>query len=172
MFWICQCDCGNTIEITADRLVHGNTISCGCRKQEIRDSIGDKLTLVDGTCIEWLRSRKHRSDNTSGFRDVYKVKNGKWRVFITLKGKRYNCGRYDTFEEAKEIRLAAEKKLHAGFVSAWEKWSEIANRDSEWALDNPFVFEVSQVDGELIVHVPILANAMPCPQAQDEEVYT
>ncbi len=154
--WICQCDCGRQVELTADSLVHGNTVSCGCRKQEIKESIGDSLTFVDGTCIEWLRSRKSRRDNTSGFRGVHKVNDEKWRVTIGLKGKRYSCGSYKTFEEAKVARLMVEEKLHSNFVLAWEKWNESARSNPEWALANPFVFEVGQVNGEFVVHAPIL----------------
>lgn len=154
--WICRCECGNTVEITADSLVHGNTISCGCRKQEIKDSIGDKLTFVDGTCIEWLRSRKHRCDNTSGFRGVYKTKNGKWRVTIGLKGKQYNCGSYDFFEEAVAARLKVEKVLHDDFVLAWDIWKRNAEADPDWALENPFIFEIYRVNGNYISYAPIL----------------
>ena len=169
--WLCQCDCGHVAEITADHLMHGNTVSCGCRKQEITESIGDKLTFVEGTCIERLRSRKHRRDNTSGFRGVYESKNGKWRVAITLKGKRYNCGSYDTFEEAKAVRLAAEKKLHDNFVLAWETWNEFANSTPEWAQDHPFIFEVCRVDGKLVVYAPILDEATGGLQTGGEAEY-
>ena len=158
VIWICRCECGNIVETTADCLVQGKTVSCGCRKQELNASVGDQLTFVDGTCIEWLRSRKHRSDNKSGFRGVNETKNGKWRVSIGLKGKRYNCGIYDTFEKAKTARLAAEKQLHDDFVLAWETWSRFADKDPVWGLENPFVFEVCQVNGELVIYAPILAE--------------
>ena len=154
--WECVCDCGKVIEIACEHLVSGNTTSCGCRKQEIMDSIGEHLTFVDGTCVEWLRSRKHRSDNTSGHRGVYKAPNGRWRVSIGFKRKRYYIGSYETFEEAKEARLTAEKKLHDDFVLAWEKWNSLAANDSDWAEDNPFIFDVFLVDGDIVVYAPIL----------------
>ena len=156
VIWECICDCGNMVEVSADSLVHGNYVSCGCRKQEIKDAVGEHLTFVDGTCIEWLRSRKHRSDNTSGHRGVYKAPNGRWRVSIGFKRKRYYIGSYKTFEEAKEARLTAEKKLHDDFVLAWEKWNSLAANDSDWAEDNPFIFDVFPVDGDIVVYAPIL----------------
>lgn len=33
-YWICQCDCGNIKSICSDALVSGDTLSCGCMKQE------------------------------------------------------------------------------------------------------------------------------------------
>ena len=109
VFWICRCDCGNTCEVTADALKHSNTTSCGCRKQEIKDSIGEQLTFLDGTCVEWLRSRKHRCDNSSGFRGVSQSPNGKWLASIGFKRKRYHIGTFDSFEKAKSARQKLKK---------------------------------------------------------------
>lgn len=159
VIWECVCDCGNMVEVSADGLVHGNYVSCGCRKQEIKESVNDTLTFVDGTCIEWLRSRKHRCDNTSGFRGVYHASNGKWRVSIGFKGKRYQCGQFNSFEEAKTARLRVEQEIHDGFLLAWEKWSKKAAGDPEWAQYNPLVFEVFQSNGEVVVYAPILSEA-------------
>lgn len=33
-FWICECECGNVVSIRSDRLISGNTHSCGCYKRE------------------------------------------------------------------------------------------------------------------------------------------
>ena len=33
-YWLCQCDCGNQIEISSHSLVTGNTQSCGCLKSK------------------------------------------------------------------------------------------------------------------------------------------
>lgn len=54
------------------------------------------------------RNQKDRSDNKSGFKGVhYDRSRGKWMAFVG--GKPFkNLGRFDTFEEAKAARLAAE----------------------------------------------------------------
>ena len=48
--WLCQCECGNTIETTKRRLITGNTSSCGCGKTPpLKDWIGKrfgKLTVL------------------------------------------------------------------------------------------------------------------------------
>ena len=160
VIWECVCDCGTIVEVPSEGLTGGNNISCGCRRQEIKDSIGEQLTFVDGTCIEWLRSRKHRSDNTSGYRGVYKTPNGRWRVSIGFKRQRYHIGSFETFEEAKAARLKAENTLHDDFVSAWEKWSSVAANSPDWAKDNPFIFDVFFNDGEITVYAPILKRVL------------
>jgi hypothetical protein len=33
--YLCQCDCGNTLEVTSEQLRSGNTRSCGCLQREI-----------------------------------------------------------------------------------------------------------------------------------------
>lgn len=36
VYWMCQCDCGNTIAVTGKSLKSGNTRSCGCLNDEAR----------------------------------------------------------------------------------------------------------------------------------------
>lgn len=40
--WLCQCDCGNTIEVSAGRLNHGKVKSCGCLPHERKDITGKR----------------------------------------------------------------------------------------------------------------------------------
>jgi len=34
--WVCICDCGNVHTVTSDRLLSGNTKSCGCLNHEVK----------------------------------------------------------------------------------------------------------------------------------------
>ena len=52
-----------------------------------------------------------RKDNTSGINGVTKNDRGKWVARIGFEGERIYLGIYDDFEEAKEARLQAEKKI-------------------------------------------------------------
>lgn len=147
VYWHCRCDCGNEVDITEDGLVHGGYKSCGCRKREIQESIMDHLTFVDGTCVEWLNSRKTRSDNTSGFRGIYKTPAGRWKVMIGLQGERYYLGSFDNFDEAVKARLDAEELLHNGFVTAYKEWLRKASESEKWAEMHPFYFQVIKSGG-------------------------
>lgn len=137
VYWHCRCECGNEVDVTEDGLVHGNYRSCGCLQREIQKEIPNQLHLIDGTCIEWLECRKERSDNTSGFRGVYRQSNGKYRVAIGFKRKQYYVGTFRTFEEAVSARLEVEKLIHGGFLDAYYEWKE--KKETE-----PFVFEVER----------------------------
>lgn len=150
--WHCRCDCGNEIKATQDNLVYGNYRSCGCLREEIRKNIPNQLHMVDGTCVEWLERRKHRSDNTSGFRGVSLNKNGTYRVTIGFKKERFYIGTYRTFEQAVGHRLEAEELIHDGFVRAYHTWKDRAEADPKWAAENPLVFEVKKQNGSFLIH--------------------
>lgn len=152
MIWKCRCDCGNETRIAVSDLNSGNCKSCGCLKEEYQKLLHDRLHLVDGTCVEWLKGRKVRSDNTSGFRGVFRKKNGKYNVSIGFKKKIYFVGVYETYREAVEARLNAEHEIFDTFIEAHRLWDEMAQKDPSWAEKNPFQFEVKKENGALIVH--------------------
>lgn len=53
IIWICQCDCGNTIEVSTSNLKNGNTKSCGCLKKERQSKVMVKDIPI-GTCFNSL----------------------------------------------------------------------------------------------------------------------
>lgn len=57
-----------------------------------------------------ILNRSIYENNSSGMPSVYKS-NNKWQSQIQINGNNINLGRYDTFEEAKQARLNAEKEL-------------------------------------------------------------
>ena len=132
--------------MTESDFVFGCSVSCGCVRQQRWDEFlpAQWLTFVDGTCVEWIANRKSRSDNSSGFRGVYKYSDTCYRVYIGLQGKKYYLGNYKTFDEAVEVRLAVEEFLHNGFITCYEKWQKKAETDEQWAAQNPFYFDVDK----------------------------
>ena len=51
-----------------------------------------------------------------------------------------------SFQEAVDARLAAEKVLHDGFVHAYYLWKERSAQDSEWASSHPFYYNVERCE--------------------------
>ena len=41
--WLCQCDCGDTCEVTGNHLRTGHTTSCGCQKGHREDLTGQRF---------------------------------------------------------------------------------------------------------------------------------
>ena len=152
VLWHCRCDCGNEVDISYGNLVYGNYKSCGCLRAENQKRINSRLHHVDGTCVEWLEKRKHRSDNSTGYQGVSMAKNGKYRVSIGFQGKRYYLGTYEKLQDAVEVRRSAEQKLHDGFVKDYRRWEEKAKDDREWADSHPFSFHATYLNGEFQVH--------------------
>lgn len=161
VLWHCRCRCGTELDLSADALMHGNYQSCGCLKKEIGQKIGCTLHRIDDTCVEILEKRKHRSDNTSGFRGVYQLAGGRFRVGIGLKKKSFHIGTFDTFEEAVQARLEVEKILHDGFVEAYYVWEERALSDPAWAKSHPFYYNVTKKDGQFYVSSTALDDGAP-----------
>lgn len=142
VIWHCRCECGKELDISEGSLVHGHYRSCGCLKQEMQKQISDRLHMIDHTCVEILEKRKRRKDNTSGFRGVSLLKNGRYRVSIGFKKQRFHIGIFSGFEEAVQARLEAEKLIHDGFLQAYYRWEKLPE-------DTPFLFEAEKVGGEI-----------------------
>lgn len=106
--WRCQCDCGRETVVTIGHLRNGTTTSCGCKP---------KVTLIDGTCVELIRSKTIRSNNTSGVTGVEWVpRTNQWKAVIFFKGKRHYLGCYGKFEDAVKARKRAEEELFEPFL--------------------------------------------------------
>lgn len=59
--WICQCECGNLVEVAGDVLRRGLTVSCGCfqKQKVIKDEIGHKYGKL--TVLRRAANRGHRA---------------------------------------------------------------------------------------------------------------
>ena len=110
--WLCRCDCGRERVVRTLHLRNGHVTSCGCAGNGLAS-----LTYVDGTCVEMIRSRTVRSNNTSGVPGVdWWASKQRWRAAICFKGRRYYLGSYNRFEDAVKARKRAEEEMHGSFL--------------------------------------------------------
>lgn len=73
--------------------------------------------LRAATLTENMANRPINSNNTSGFKNVYKSKNGKkWIVVLKLKDKQKYFGTYDDIELASLVATEARAKYHKEFA--------------------------------------------------------
>lgn len=121
--WLCRCDCGQETVVPTRRLRDGRRTSCGCDMDPPGRPICEigraSLTYVDGTCVEMIRTRTVRKNNTSGVPGVdWLTKKQRWRATICFKGKRRYLGCYENFEDAVKARKRAEEELFEPFLAA------------------------------------------------------
>ena len=120
--WLCRCDCGKETVIRTNRLRSGHTTSCGCQGSGAGLTA---LTYVDGTCVEMLRAKTVRKNNTSGVTGVeWWAAKQRWRASICFKGKRHYLGSYKELSEAVQARKRAEEELYLPFLEQFEKSKE------------------------------------------------
>ncbi len=75
------------------------------------------LTYVDGTCVEMIKAKTIRRNNTSGVPGVdWRRSKGRWRASICFKGKRYYLGSHQVFEDAVRARKRAEKEMEQASI--------------------------------------------------------
>ena len=124
--WLCQCDCGRKATVTTKRLRSGCRTSCGCDKPYFEDVPGAaglaSLNYIDGTCVEMLRAKTVRSNNTSGVPGVeWRASKQTWRASICFKGKRHYLGSYKKYEDAVTARKRAEEEFHDSFLREYDQ---------------------------------------------------
>lgn len=115
--WLCRCDCGQETVVKTHHLCSGHTKTCGCQNGAGGPRTALGLTYIDGTCVEMIRSKTIRRNNTSGVPGVdWWAAKGRWRAAICFKGKRYYLGSYTRFEDAVRARRQGEEQLHDAFL--------------------------------------------------------
>lgn len=123
--WRCQCDCGNTVETSANSLLSGNTRSCGCLRVEAikrtnakYGSVVNRMRLVDGTCVDRIERKRLQKNNTSGCTGV-QARGDKWIAVITFKKEVHYLGIFDTQQEAIQARKDAEERIFGEFLEQY-----------------------------------------------------
>lgn len=74
------------------------------------------MNLREADQSENLANTRVRSNNTTGIKGVSPTKDGRFLVGICFRGRRKNLGVFASFEEAVQIRKAAERDWHGDFA--------------------------------------------------------
>lgn len=91
-------------------------VSNGYEKTLTIDRINTKDNYYPENC-RWVtytkqaQNRKIRKDNNAGYSGINMVKSGKWRVRISIDGKRKQIGNFDSLDDAIKAKKRAEKEL-------------------------------------------------------------
>ncbi|WP_195267485.1 AP2 domain-containing protein [Eubacterium sp. 1001713B170207_170306_E7] len=127
--WICECRCGNTIEVSESDLERGRKTHCGCQKkihleqsaQQAREKNREK-NMREGTSLARIKSTKVPSSSTTGVRGVYyNAKRNYWYAQITFKGKTKHLGIFKTKNAAIKARRTAEEIYFNPLIEKYSK---------------------------------------------------
>ena len=121
LFWLCQCECGNTHATPASDLLTGGTTSCGCFREDNLHKF-----LVEGSTLKnVLVSLGYRKDGRKIGVTILKwnwlnIDRYKWCASCKFQG--INESYYfDSYEQALEKRLELQKKIFLPFIRRHKK---------------------------------------------------
>ncbi|MGN1276245.1 MAG: hypothetical protein ACI4UK_04580, partial [Floccifex sp.] len=119
--WKCLCDCGNTCEVSQTNLRQGNTLSCGCLKEEV--SKYNQIRVIQQSIYS------KRKSNTSGITGVcFDHSTNKWLATIGFNGKDYYLCRSKDKEKAIYMRKKAEEEILKPFLKKFKNNEELMNQ--------------------------------------------
>lgn len=120
-YYYCLCRlCGRTVLKRGDSI--RSVTSCGCDKRARADALREKEVFFEGTQPSKIQLDKTPTKaNKSGIVGVnWDKSRNKWQASIRFKGKKYNLGRFECFEDAIDARKEAEKQLFGNFLIWYE----------------------------------------------------
>jgi len=126
VFWVCQCECGNTTIADGVHLKEGAIKSCGCLLKDSGYELQEynEMNLrIEGVFVPSL-TKKLQKNNTSGVKGVSRVRRKSgyaYVAYICLKGKNYYLGTFPTIEQAAAARKRAEEKYHLPYLDKLEE---------------------------------------------------
>lgn len=134
VWYLCECECGNRMQIRKDRLITGNTKSCGCLSDEsrllyLRPLTEDdrmkayKSNAVENTDLRIIGRTELNALNTSGTTGVYfKKERQKWVAKIEFQKEIHYLGSFKNKQDAINARKEAEEKY---FNPILEKYGKV-----------------------------------------------
>ena len=146
IIWMCQCTCGNTVEVSQYVLHSKGKRSCGCFRKEMKEKTKEYVAPVDGTRPAMIAKKNMRKDNSTGYRGVYRIRD-RYHARIGFQGKSYYLGVFRTPELAAEARKTAEVLIHDRFVRDYGTWKAYVAVHPEWKETHPFHFQIQHIKG-------------------------
>jgi len=124
--WRCRCKCGNTVMVSATRLLRQNDLSCGCLGKEWLQRAN---RYIDQTSLrQALTERTESGRAASGYTGVSRKRN-KWQAYITYKGRRYSLGCYSELEDAVKARARAKEWVREDAKRLQQLYGELHQTD-------------------------------------------
>lgn len=173
VIWKCKCDCGTEFETSSNNLLSGKTKSCGCLKKGniIKMHSHNKKTKIDGIQVSSIQNYFLRKNNKTGTTGVSQSRNDKFNAQISIKGKKYNLGEYETIEKAIEARKNGEKKYHEPFLNKREnilkairikQEKEIAQEEKRKKMERQ-IKELIEFEKRLQIHAKKIGKEINLP---------
>ncbi|MBE5785592.1 MAG: hypothetical protein E7330_07335 [Clostridiales bacterium] len=126
--WRCSCSCGNAAEVTAARLLSGNTLSCGCLQKEHLQRVN---RYIDNTSLrQSLTEQVESTRSQSGYTGVMS-RRGKWQAYINYKGRRHSLGTYSVLEDAVKARAKGKALVRADAEGLLDFYEELHKLDPQ-----------------------------------------
>lgn len=92
--YICECDCGNTVNVLLTHLRTGKTKSCGCQIEYIKNIIRGKIFITDGKSNFYIDAKEY-DPKKHQYVDIYnwvniesKIK--QWKGYGEISGEYWN----------------------------------------------------------------------------------
>lgn len=124
--WLCECECGKVVTVTARDLVSKNTRSCGCVNTEFLSSLLDRNLReksVDGIFVPLL-TQKVQTNSVTDVKGVsvrYTKQGIKYIANITVNNKRIYLGIYSLLDDAIKARQEAEELYFQPIIEKYEQ---------------------------------------------------
>lgn len=124
VYAVCQCNCGNIIDIPLSKITAKQTKSCGHSRKTCLQ-IGNEILkndYVHGTCVSSIDGRRRKNrNNTTGHTGICRVSNSNtYRAYIYFRGKQYHLGVFNDMDSAIQARKNAEKHIYGEFLEWYE----------------------------------------------------
>lgn len=165
--WICQCECGNVVEVNTQKLRNGHTSSCGCLKKENKGRPKSDLDLINKrfnrlTVVKWLaeKERIHRNNPLLCLCDCGNTIQTNANKLLTGHTKSCGCKKSQMISDLNRKYIYSNKRLYSVYkamltrcydpkdrnyiryghrgIKVCDEWLNNYDNFAEWAFSNGY----------------------------------